>query len=237
MADRGRLIEMQQMITRNRKRWIIAAGIVVVAVIATVLVIVSAGEPDDNGAPDRVVLATVNGEEITEEEVSRVRLRMFSWDGVLLETEEVLEQLISQRLLFREAERRDLVPTIEETEAELLGTLPSGMTLEALRQIWREEGIIYDDYLEYYRVTLAITRYLDATIEVPAVTEEELMALYEGYREYHGQRSPEEEPPTFEEMRSTLAIMFEEQERQKATYLLLQELRSQADIQYMEREQ
>jgi len=237
MADRKKLVEIRQAVSQNRKRWIVVAGIAAVAVLVAVLVLVTAGAPENDAPPTGEVLAVVNGEQITAEEVSTVQMRMLQWDGVRLEKEQVLEQLISQALIFREAEEKGLVPTIEETEEELLATMPKGMTAEELRQIWREQGIIYDQYLEQHRVTLAINRFLDATIEVPEPTEEELREFYEGYREYHRQRSPDEDPPTFEEMRSTIVTVVEEQKRQEATSVLIQELRDQADIQYMEPEQ
>lgn len=217
---------------RNRKVIAVIAGTAVV-VLAVVLVLATIGAPDDNGAPGSV-LALVNGEAITREDVASMRKTVFQWDGVWVEAEEVLEQLISQRLLFREAESRGYVPIDAEVELELLTRLAVlRIPIEELYAMLEETGLFYEEFLEHRKVQLAITALLDNEIEQPEVTDEEVMEAYEEYRERYMERFAGKEPPPFEEIRSQITSMAEETKRQDVIFLYVNELRNNADIVYM----
>ena len=218
----------------TRRQWKIIAGIAAVAVLATVVVLMTAGAPDDDAAPGNLVLATVNGEEITAGEVARIQQRMLRWDNIVVEEEEVLEQLIVERVLYQEAKREGYEPTLEETEWEVrMAMTDTGMQVEELYARLAEEGLPYLEYLEERRVQLAIVMFVDDAVEVPEVTEEEVTEFYEYYKEYYGQLFPGEEPPPFEEMRDTVISVLEEQRQEEAVSLFVAQLRKQADIQYM----
>ena len=215
----------------------IIAGIAAVAVLATVLVLVTAGPPDDDAEPGNAVLATVNGDEITAEEVARVQQRMLRWDNVVVEKEEVLEQLIVERLLYREAIREGYEPTLQETEREVrMSMADTGMQVEELHARLAEEGLSYMEYLEERRVQLAIVRFVDDAVEVPDVTEEEAREFYEGYQEFFRQQYPDLEPLPYEEIRDTVISVLEEQTHEEAVSLFVAQLRKQADIQYVQSE-
>lgn len=215
----------------------IIAGIAAVAVLATVLVLVTAGPPDDDAEPGNAVLATVNGDEITAEEVARVQQRMLRWDNVVVEKEEVLEQLIVERLLYREAIREGYEPTLQETEREVrMSMADTGMQVEELHARLAEEGLSYMEYLEERQVQLAIVRFVDDAVEVPDVTEEEAREFYEGYQEFFRQQYPDLEPLPYEEIRDTVISVLEEQTHEEAVSLFVAQLRKQADIQYVQSE-
>lgn len=218
---------------RNWKSIAIIAGAVALVALITVLVLARSGPPDDNGVRE-TVLATVNGEAITTEDVASMQKTVFQWDGVWVEAEEVLEQLISQRLLFREAESRDYVPIDAEVELELLTRLAVlGIPIEELYAMLEETGLSYEEFMEHRKVQLAITALLDNEIEQPEVTDEEVMEAYEEYRERYMERFAGKEPPPFEEIRSQITSMAEETKRQDAIFLYVNELRNNADIVYM----
>lgn len=215
----------------------IIAGIAAVAVLATVLVLVTAGPPDDDAEPGNAVLATVNGDEITAEEVARVQQRMLRWDNVVVEKEEVLEQLIVERLLYREAIREGYEPTLQETEREVrMSMADTGMQVEELHARLAEEGLSYMEYLEERQVQLAIVRFVDDAVEVPDVTEEEAREFHEGYQEFFRQQYPDLEPLPYEEIRDTVISVLEEQTHEEAVSLFVAQLRKQADIQYVQSE-
>ena len=218
---------------RNRKVIALVAGTTAVVVLAVVLILTVFAAPDDNGAPGNV-LATVNGEAITAGDVASMQKTVFQWDGVWVEAEEVLEQLISQRLLFREADSRDYVPIDAEVELELLTRLALlRIPIEELYAMLEETGLSYEEFLEHRKVQLAITALLDNEIEQPEVTDEEVMEAYEEYRERYMERFAGKEPPPFEEIQSQITSMAEETKRQDAIFLYVNELRNSADIVYM----
>jgi len=219
---------------RNRK---VIAGIVAVAVLALVLVLATIGAPDNDASPGSNALAVVNGEEITAEDVTSMQLTMLGWDGVWVETEEVLEQLISQKLLFREAEREGYVPTIGEAEVELLSRLAHlRLSMEVLHEMLEEVGLSYQEFLGHRQLQLAIVAFLDDAVEVPDVTEDEAREAYEAYKEYYRQMFPDREPPPFEEVKSQVITTAEGQKRQEAVSLFIEKLREKAAIEYMQSE-
>lgn len=215
------------------RRGKIAAGITAAAVLAIVLVLVLVAAPHNDAPPDTKVLVIVNGDEITEEDVAMVQLQMFHWDRRWVEADEVLEQLIAERLLFREAERKGYVPTMIETEVEVESRLmETGMPVEVFAAILEEEGFSYSDFLEHMQVQLAISNYIHATVEIAEVTEEEAREFYEYYSENYRERNPGEEPPPFDELESRIYAVLEETKLWQAMSAYVWELREEAEIVY-----
>ena len=218
---------------RNWKSIAIIAGAVAIVALITVLVLAKSEPPDGNG-PQESVLATVNGEAITTEDVASMQRIVFQWDGVWTEASEVLEQLITQKLLFREAETRDYVPDDAEVEVEIITRLAIlGIPIEELYTMLEDTGLTYQEFLENRKVQLAITALLDNEISTPEVTEEEIMETYEEYRESYAERFGGREPPPFEEIESLIISMAEEAKREDAVFAYVSEMRDSAEIIYM----
>ena len=233
MTRKHKLVRKRQGKPLLRRRWKIIAGIAAVAVLAAVLVIVMSAAPDEEAPPVNAVLATVDGEEITADEVARLQQRMLRWDDIALEDDEVLEQLIVDRVLYQEAERRGYQPTLQETEREVrTALLNMGIPVEELHARLAEEGLSYMEYLEERRVQLAIAQLVDDAVEIPEITEEEAREYYQGYRELFIQMYPELEPLPYDEIRDTIISVLEEERRDEAVSLLVTQLRRQADIRY-----
>jgi len=218
---------------RSRKALAIIAGTTALVILAVVLILTNVGAPDENGVPGNV-LALVDGEPITRADVSNMQRIVLHWDGVWEEAEQVLDQLITQRLLFREAESRGYVPSDEYVETELISRLVVlGIPIRELYSMLEETGISYEEFMESRKLQLAITALLDDEIEPPEVTEEEAIAYYEDYRERFMEMVPGREPPPFEEIRSEIVRMAGEEKRQEAISAYVKELRDNADIVYM----
>ena len=212
----------------NRKKGRIIAVSVAVVVLLVVLVAVIGTASEDDAAHGSKVVAVLNGQDITAEEVRRMQATVLREYGRWADKEEALEQVIVERLLYWEAERESYVPTVEETEQTMLNLLSRrGLTREAFEEQLGAEALSWQEYLDVYQRHMAISRYLDDKLDVPEVTEEQARRFYEEYK----QRVPED-PRTFEEMEEEIYAGAEWFNRQTAAFSLIQELRAKAEIHY-----
>jgi hypothetical protein len=118
---------------------------------------------------------------------------------------------------------------MDEAEQELEARVAlSGRTMEDFEADLAKSGFSYEEYLQDFQRQLAINSYVDDAVQVPEVTEIEARVFYEDYK----QQSPEEEFPPFEQLKSEIMALLEQQKRQEATSLLIEELKEKADIEY-----
>ena len=212
----------------NRRKGRIIALLVAVAVLLVVLVLLIGTASDDDEAPGTMVVAVLNGQEITAEEVSRMQATVLREYGRWADTEEALELIIVERLLYWEAERESYVPTLEETEQTMLNRLSlRGLTREAFEEQLEAEALSWQEYLDVYQRHMATSRYLDDKLDFSEVTEEQARRFYEEYRQLFP-----EDPRTFEEMEEEIYAGAEWFNRQTAAFSLIQELRAKAEIHY-----
>lgn len=198
----------------------IIAGIAAAAVLTVVLVLVALGAPDSPPAPGDRVVATLNGEEISEKDVYQMQLKYWWSYGKDLSDPQALEMLIMQKLLYQEAVRGGYVPSIAQTEHEWTEQL--GLTLEQIRAQLEVEGLCYDEYRDDFRTTLAIYYFQDAVYAAIEVTEEEALELYEEFRETGEVLEP------FEEMRAQLMEFL----RYEQWLVMIRQIRDSADVVY-----
>ncbi len=231
MTHRPKTDKKGQRPSLSRKEWkftAIAAMAVALALLAALITVLTIGTPGYEAEPGGGVLAVVNGEDITADEVTRMQATIRLDYGKDVSRPEALERAINERLLYREAERHDYSPSIELTEQllaqRLLGT---GVTGEEFRQKLQSEGLSWEEYVEYYQSFLAIERYLDATLEVPEPTEEQAWEFYEEYKLVF----PDDDR-TFEEMEEDILKSVEWLNRERVVHEHVGDLRKQADIQY-----
>ena len=201
------------------------AGIAAAAVLTVVLILATVGAP----SPD--ILARVNGQEITKQEVQEFQRQTYLWYGQNATEEQALEQMIAEKLLYREAEWEGYLLTPEEAEQELVTWLAlMGKTIEDLEAQLEEVDLSYDEYLEDFQRQLAIQSFLDEEVSVPEATEEEARAYYEDYREAFLQQYPEAVIPPFEQAQSQIVELLSQEKQQKAIILFIEELKQKADI-------
>lgn len=213
---------------RNWKVIAIIAGATAVTVVAAVLIVAAVSAPDDNGVPDSGVVATVNGKEISAATVGQLQVSYHYTHGRGLTFEQALELLIREELLYQEATRLGYQLTSEEAEKELLTDLAlKSITRRDFEAQLEMQGASYDAYLEDLQKQLAIANYIDDTLHIPEVTEEQAMEFYREYKE----RYPDE-TRTFEELEYFMIAILEEQEEVASVLLLVEELKEKADIRY-----
>ena len=219
----------------SRRQWKIAAAVMAMAIAAVVLIVSTTGAPDNGTEPVDRVVATLDGEEITESDVAEAQVVIFWAYNRYSGRHEALEHLIAERLLYREAEREGYSPTEDETWQELILSIAlRGVTLEELEDRLEWENLSLEEYLEHFRRMLAINTFLEDTVEIPEITEEDIRQFYEGYVEHQREKYPGKDPPSLEEMKNNIIVVLERQKRQQAATDLIQQLREKADIQYMD---
>jgi len=215
-------------VSAKLKQGKVIAGIVAIAVVAVVLVLTiplaDNDVPVNNDVPDNNVAATVNGEEIMQEDVAEMQ-ELYEAQGMPISEEEVLEQLIMQEVLYQAA--TEYLPTEEEAEEQLEAQVAMmGMTMDEFHEALEAEGLSYDEQLEDFRRQLAIQGFLHEEVEVPEVTEEEAREFYDEYKQQH----PDQELPPFEEVKPQIVMQLEEQRQQEAMGPFIEELVEKADI-------
>ena len=175
------------------------------------------------------VVATVDGEEITSQEITRLQ-QSLAQQGQEISKEDAIEQLINQEVLSQESRQPEFIPSDEEAEQQIRAQLrQQGATLEQFKQQLQQQGIAYEEQLDDVKSQIAIQNYVDHTFEDKEfnVTEEEARALYERYK----QQSAEEIPP-YEEVEPQLINSLEQQKQQQEINALIKDLKSDVDITY-----
>lgn len=234
------MLKKLESISLNRKKgkFIAGAAVIVAAAVLTAALVLAT-----IAAPGSEVVARVNGEAITAGDVTKLRVKVYEAYRMQMSEEEALERLIAETVLYQEAEQQGYTPTMDEAEQELEARVASsGRTMEDFKaDLAKSEADLakteadlakslfsYEEYLQDFQRQLAINSYLDDAVQVPEVTELEARVFYENYK----QQSPEAELPPFEQLKSEIMALLEQEKRQEATSLLIEELKEKADIEY-----
>jgi len=220
------MLKKLESISLNRKKgkFIAGAAVIVAAAVLTAALVLAT-----IAAPGSEVVARVNGEAITAGDVTKLRIKVYESYKMQISEEEALEQLIAETVLYQEAEQQGYAPTMDETEQELKARVASsGRTMEDFEADLAKSSFSYEEYLQDFQRQLAINSYLDDAVQIPEVTELEARVFYENYK----QESPEAEHPPFEQLKSQIMALLEQQKQQEATSLLIEELKEKADIEY-----
>jgi multidrug efflux pump subunit AcrA (membrane-fusion protein) len=175
------------------------------------------------------VVATVNDEEITSEDVAAVQ-QLLLQQGQQISEDDALEQVINQKVLEQKVQQENIVVTNEEAESVIKQQLAmQGATLDDYKQQIESMGVSYEAELESIKNQIAVQNYLEGQLEGQSfdVTEEEAQNFYEMYKA----QSPEE-VPSYEELQSQIIATLEQQKQQEAINILIQGLRTTANVEY-----
>ncbi len=177
------------------------------------------------------VLAKVNGEKITSEEVVTAQGNI-GQQGEEISEKQALEQVINQKLVAQEIDKKGFSVSTKEAEAEIENQLSTqGLSKEEFKQQIKEQGSTYEDQIDLLKENMAIQNYIDAQIDEEElnVTEEETREFYENYSQQEGA----EELPPLEEIESQIIASLKQQKQQQAINALIQELRAESEIEYL----
>lgn len=175
------------------------------------------------------VLAIVNGEEISSQEVTQAE-QNYVQQGVQVSQEEVIENLINQKVLEQEVEKQNLYVSDEEVETMIESQLAmQNATLEEYKLQFESQEISYEEQLQELKKEMIYQSYFETILEGISfdISDEEVNEFYDLYKE----QSPEELPP-LEDIRPQIVATLEQQKQQDAIDLHVQELRENADVEY-----
>ncbi|MGM5485052.1 MAG: SurA N-terminal domain-containing protein [Nanobdellota archaeon] len=185
--------------------------------------------PEESPSPiTGEAVATVNGEEITNEEVTAMR-QSAAQQRQNLSSEDALEQAINNELLSQKVEEEGYTVTDKEAEEQMESQLAQqGASLEDFKAQLEERGMSFQDQLDSLKEQLAMQQFIDDNVDVN-VSEQEAQEYYQMYKQ---QASGEEEIGSYEEVKPQIMSALEQQKMQKETESLLKELREEAEINY-----
>ncbi|MFT4310874.1 MAG: hypothetical protein ACMXYC_04550 [Candidatus Woesearchaeota archaeon] len=173
------------------------------------------------------VMATVNGVPIYSDEVIMAQ-QSFMQQGVQMNEQESLEQLINIELLGQIALQQGFELTTQEVEQDIEQQLTlQGINVEDYKQQLSTMGISFEQQLEQYAQQVAIQLYLEDMLSKQnfTATAQEAQELYDMY-------ANELSNQTFEEVEQDLfAILIQEQE-QMFIEQHVESLRADANIVY-----
>ncbi|HMA83159.1 MAG TPA: SurA N-terminal domain-containing protein [Candidatus Thermoplasmatota archaeon] len=176
------------------------------------------------------IAATVNGEEITTDEVT---LFVQQQQGQISESY-ALERLIEQKILTQQARLEGYTPTDQEAEDYLKDLLTQrNQTLDEYKQYLEQQELSYEERLQSYKDQLALQNYLDDAIKAEKYdlsdeeAEQDLEELLteqnrtlDEYKEYLGQ-----EGYSYEEQLQNYKVGLQRQ-------ALIEDLREDAVVEY-----
>ncbi|MFP4424321.1 MAG: peptidylprolyl isomerase [Candidatus Woesearchaeota archaeon] len=175
-----RKTEIQKPASKNSILYVIAA-IVLVAVFAILISI--SGDSDgntDTGEPETSIVAEVNGEEITLEEINRQYDLLPAEMQQTITKEVLLNRTIDEMILVQEAENQGITVTNMEVQEYIQQLMQqSGITEEALEQQLEQTGMTRDDLEAIYEKQLKITKLLNQTDLGIEVSDEEIQQYYD----------------------------------------------------------
>jgi hypothetical protein len=180
--------------------------------------------------------AIVNGEEISLKEVQELQNNL-SQQGQQISKDDALEYLINQLVLRQKSVEDGFVLTNEDVELELESQLSmQGMTLDDYKEQLELSNISYEEEIERIKKDLLSQQYLSSLIDLNAIeiSNEEIELFYEQYISQVEQ--DDGNIPTLEELRSEIMGVLQQEKMSKAQNQVIQEIRSNADIEYSDTE-
>ncbi len=175
-------------------------------------------------------VATVNGEKVTAGEVSEVE-QAYLRQGQEVSEKEAIDLIINQKLLSQKIKEEGYSVSDQEAEELIESQLTmQGQSLDELKQELDDQGISYQEQLELIKDDIAIQNYLEDELgdQEFEITDQEKDDFYQLYQE----QSSEEALP-FEEVEAEIIAALNQQKQQEAIGVLIEELRSAAEIEYL----
>lgn len=186
-------------------------------------------------------VAIVNGEQISlaefEDRLDQ-KTRQYEAQGIAIDEEEgmreqieeeVLDTLIVETLILDYAAEQGIEASQEDVDAEYASLVEQAGGEESLNELLSAQGMDSNDLKELLPDQIVFQRILEQEREERglSVTEDDIRAAYEMYKEM------QPDMPPFEEVRPLLEQELEQQQQMEVFAELSEELREQADVEVL----
>ncbi|MFP4402113.1 MAG: hypothetical protein ACLFPL_02680 [Candidatus Nanoarchaeia archaeon] len=183
----------------------------------------------NNESSGNEVVASVNGEEITAQEVSQIQQQL-STQGQQVSQEQAVQQLVTNTILLQQTQNDVEAVTNEEAEAELEQLLSEqGFTTQDLRNDLEQQGISYEQTLQDFKQRIVIDRFLEENIDTSSVevSDEEVQLAYTQYEQQMGNQTP-----PFSQVEAQIRNQLEQEQIQQLQSQFIQQLIEEAEVEY-----
>lgn len=186
----------------------------------------------DNLIEKKVVVATVNGEEITSDQVTKVKSALELQNGGAINESLVLEQLVSRELLIQEADKKSINSTRQEAEELLsLQAAQQGRSLEDIKKLLQESGANYEDIIEGYMDEIKIRKLTEEVLseQEDLVSEEEITNFFNDNEKLFAQINA---TAKLEDYHDQIELLLSQQKQQGVLKEYIDNLKENAEITY-----
>jgi peptidyl-prolyl cis-trans isomerase SurA len=185
----------------------------------------------DKKSNNNQVVAKVNDEEISSRELESLK-QSFGQRAEQVSDKEILDQLINKKLILQEARKQGYSITDQEAESMLKSRLQQqNKSLEEYKQQLNSQGGSYESQLSKLKDDLVIQKYLQEEFKNKdfEATEEEAKNFYDK----RAAQSSNGQLPPFEQVAPQMKQAVKQQKRGQAIESLAQQLRKDANIEYV----
>lgn len=125
------------------------------------------------------VLVVVNGEEITRTQLQE-RITFLDSLGYEIQNDmQVLDELVTERLLLQEVERQNIQVNDAEVDEELnLFITFNQITIEEFESQLQESGVSIEDFKSFFKTNILISKFIEESFIAPEISEDEARAFY-----------------------------------------------------------
>lgn len=147
----------------------ILAGILAIAILAVLAFSITANSSH---------VLKVNGEKVSVEEYNN-RVAFMQVMGAQVDQDQVLDELVTEKLLLQEAKKRKIdVSRAEANEEYRLILDLNGLTEDGLREQLGSNGVTLEYFQEYFRRNFIISKLVDSIVEEVVISDEEINFFY-----------------------------------------------------------
>ncbi|QOR67262.1 SurA N-terminal domain-containing protein [Cytobacillus suaedae] len=201
---------------------------------------VATGQESKDKSKEDGVVAVVNDENITQQEFdeSLEQIKMtYAQRGMNVEDleeaqvkemeQQVVNQLVNTKLLLQAAEKNNINATEEEVEQSLVQIKGQFENDEEFNSALEANNLTIAQLEKQIADELKINQYITENTAEVTVKEEEIVAMYDQYKEQS------EEVPAYEEVKAQLEQQIQQQKNQEEVGKLVQKLREDSEIEVL----
>lgn len=183
-----------------------------------------------NGAGNGDVIATVNGEEITQEEFdARLVQAQANAQGGEVDQAQMLETMINTELILQDAAAQGITVSDQEVEDYYQNQVLAGGTTEAqLEQQLSQSGFTIADLKEDIHDQLVIQAYVEANASADTeITDQQVQDYYDQLAEQQPEGS---DFPALADVEAQIIQQLQSQQQNQIIQQIIQQLRADAEI-------